>query len=155
MCLKLCLGLVHARDREREGNLHSHVPDRLWPQIAEICAHIKPTINILDGYQAVVTGGPTIHDVPPQAPSNWQPQTVALRTIIASADPIAADLVGAAILRTVSPSFEMVQKVKPWDLPQIKTAMQFGGIGMSDRSQLRIVGRTFSDLSGIHSQFAD
>lgn len=152
MCLKLCLGLVHAEDREREGNLHTHVQGRLWSQIVEISQHIKPTINILDGFEAVITGGPTVRDRPPGAPPNWRPQTARLKTIIASADPIAADVVGAALLRAVSPRFEIVQQLSPFNLPQIQTAMQFGNIGLSNRNQLRLVGSTFPDLNQIRAQ---
>jgi uncharacterized protein (DUF362 family) len=152
MCLKLCLGLVHSADRRREGNLDTHVSARLWSQIAEVSARIRPTINILDGYEAVVTGGPTVNDVPPGAPENWKAETARPRTIIASADPIAADVVGAALLRRFSRPFEMVRKKAPFDLPQIKACMAFGGIGLAEPSQLRLVGTTVPDLDAIRTE---
>lgn len=155
MCLKLCLGLVHARDREREGNLRTHVRSRLWTQIAEVNAHVRPRINILDGYEAVITGGPTIQDRPSSAPANWQPATARLRTIIASADPIAADLAGAALLRTVSPAFEAVRRSLPAELPQIRAARQFGGIGVSDPSEVRLIGPGMPQLESLQAQLSD
>jgi uncharacterized protein (DUF362 family) len=152
MCLKLGLGLVHATDRRRPGNLDVHEQNRLWHQIAEVAAHVRGHINILDGYEAVVSGGPTVHDKPAGAPVGWKPQTAGPKTFIVSADPIAADVVGAALLRKYAPSFEVVRKLAPFELPQIKHAIEHGGIGLEQPTELTLVGTTSPDLAFLRAQ---
>ena len=140
MCLKLGLGLVHASDRRRPGNLDAHVEARLWPQIAEVNKNITPSLNILDGYEAVITGGPTIHDRPPLAPGNWRAATANPKVFIVSTDRIAADVLGAAVLQTLSPPYEEVQRRKPFELPQIQAAVAAGGLGIAGADALDIAG---------------
>jgi uncharacterized protein (DUF362 family) len=149
MSLKLCLGLVHADDRRRPGNLDTHVPDRLWSQIAEVNGHITPTLNVLDGVQAVITGGPTVSDRPPQAPPNWKPATASPGTFIVSADRIAADVTGVALLRTMCPRYEEVWARSPFKLPQIRAAVAAGGLGITSPDQLDLSGPTVPTLDVI------
>jgi len=146
MNLKLVLGLVHASDRRRPGNLDRHVQDRLWPQIAEINKNLTPTLNILDGFEAVVSGGPTIDDRPPRANGDWKPQTAAPHVIVISTDRIAADVVGAAILQMFSPSYEEVQRHAPFSLPQIRTAIDAGGLGIDGPNALDMAGPSVPEL---------
>jgi uncharacterized protein (DUF362 family) len=146
LSLKLVLGLIHAQDRKRGGNLDTHIPDRLWPQIAQVNKQITPTLNILDGFKAVVTGGPTIHDRPAGAPANWHPQTANPGVFIVSTDRIATDVLGAAVLQTISPEFEEVTKHEPFSLPQIKAAIAAGGLGIAGPDALDVVGPSVPSL---------
>jgi uncharacterized protein (DUF362 family) len=147
MCLKISLGIINAHDRQRVGNLDTHVQARLWNQIAETNKNITPSLNILDGYQAVITGGPTIHDRPPFAPNDWHAATAESKVFVVSTDRIAADVTGAAILQTLSPPYEEVQRHAPFQLPQIQAAIAAGGLGISGPDALDIAGPTVPQLA--------
>lgn len=56
---KNLLGLVAAEDRARAGNLRVHVAEKIHHQIAEIAAFVRPSWNVVDGWRALVSGGPT------------------------------------------------------------------------------------------------
>jgi uncharacterized protein (DUF362 family) len=66
--LKNTLGFVHADDRRREGNLRTHVRERLAHQVAELHAALPISFTVIDAFQALVTGGPT--------PTSGAPPTV-------------------------------------------------------------------------------
>jgi uncharacterized protein (DUF362 family) len=56
---KNLLGLVAAEDRARPGNLRVHERDKIHHQIDEIAAFVRPHWNVIDGWRALVSGGPT------------------------------------------------------------------------------------------------
>jgi uncharacterized protein (DUF362 family) len=132
MTLKNCLGLVHATDRARTGNLQTHDTRVLYQQIAQINKGYTPSLNILNGYQALITGGPT--------PTDGAGGTVAdPKVVIVSTDRIAADVTGIAVLQTLSPTRERVTQTRAFNNPQIRAAIAAG---------LGITGRDAYDLSG-------
>lgn len=89
--MKNMLGLVCADDRAREGNLRSHDPARIHQQIAQIHRAIPIGLTVIDGFDALVTGGPT--------PRSGAPPTV-VRTgvVLASRDAAAVEAQGRALL---------------------------------------------------------
>lgn len=135
MSLKNCLGIVHSDDRRRAGNLDVHVLSRLWPQIAQINKAYTPSLNILDGYQALTTGGPTPREG--AGPTIEEPKVV-----IVSTDRIAADVTGIAVLQTLSPSSERVTQYRPFNNPQIRAAIAAGGLGISGPAAYDLSGPT-------------
>lgn len=149
MTLKNMIGVIHAADRKRRGNLFTHeaVDDKLGRQIAQISKAITPTLNVIDGWTALVTGGPTPHDrTAGRGGGTAQPKVV-----IASIDRIAADLTGVAVLRTVCPPTEPITQAKPFDDPQIAAAIAHGGLGISRRSQYLLAGPTVPNLAALRA----
>lgn len=94
--LKNTLGFVHADDRARPGNLRTHHRERIHLQIAELHRALPITFTIIDGYDALVTGGPT--------PSSGAPPTI-VRTgvVLASRDAHAVEDEGRALLAKWAP----------------------------------------------------
>lgn len=89
--LKNMLGLVCADDRKREGNLRTHDPSRIHQQIAELHRALPVAFTVIDGFDALVTGGPT--------PASGDPPTI-VRTgvVLASRDAHAVEAAGRALL---------------------------------------------------------
>ena len=132
LSLKNVLGLVHPEDRARPGNLRSHRQDRIYDQIAQINRFVRPSVHLLDGHRALVTGGPTPH-------SGVGPTIVPAQTIIASRDPRAADALGIALLKTLSPSSEQVTQAATWNNPTLRAAIGHGvGAAASEKMTLRL-----------------
>lgn len=148
MSLKISLGLVHADDRAREGNLKNHDTSILYKQIAQINKGITPSLVIADGYSAVISGGPTERDKPSGAPASWKGGVTGdPKIFIASTDRIAADVTGIAVLQTLSPTYEAVNKTKPFANPMIKAAIAAGGLGISSADELDLSGPTVPKLA--------
>ncbi len=148
MSLKISLGLVHATDRARAGNLKNHDTAVLHKQIAQINKGITPSFVINDGYSAVISGGPTINDKPSGAPAGWKGGiTGDPKVFIVSTDRIAADVAGIAVLQTLSPAYEAVNKTAPFANPMIKAAIAAGGLGISDASAFDMAGPTVPKLA--------
>ncbi len=152
MSLKISLGLVHPGDRSRAGNLKVHDTKVLHKQSAQINKAFTPSLVIQDGYAAVSSGGPTVNDRPPAAPSGWKAETANPKVFIVSTDRIAADVTGIAVLQTVSPAFEQIMKTKPFENPQIKDAIAAGGLGISDPSAYDLSGPTVPNLEEIRAK---
>jgi uncharacterized protein (DUF362 family) len=134
MSMKNMIGLVHPGDRRRAGNLDVHVIPRLWKQIAQINKHITPSLNILDGYEALIQGGPTVRDG--RGPAYASP-----KVIIVSADRVATDVTGIAVLQTLSPAVEEITQSSAWRSGQIRQATR-DGIGLRNPMQLDLSGPT-------------
>lgn len=147
MSLKIALGLVHADDRARDGNLKSHDTAILHQQVAQINRAFTPSLVIADGYSAVISGGPTMNDRPSGAPSTFKGGiTGDPKVFIVSTDRIAADVAGIAVLQTLSPAYEQVMKYKPFANPTIKAAIAAGGLGIADASAFDLAGPTVPAL---------
>jgi uncharacterized protein (DUF362 family) len=116
MSLKNALGLPHALDRAREGNLDVHTKPNIYHQSAEVNQFITPSLNVLDGYYALITGGPTRRGASYADP----------RVFVVSADRIATDVTGIAVLQTLSPDSEEVTHYPAWNNPQITAAVDKG-----------------------------
>lgn len=139
MALKNMLGVVKAGDRARVGNLRSHDQRRIYQQIVEINRFVRPDLHILDGFQALVSGGPT-----PRS-GGGRARIEHTGAVLVSSDPLAIDVVGLALLRGFSPGFEAHMKIAPWQNPLVRAATTAvndarGPIGIAQASDLRIVG---------------
>jgi len=113
MALKLHVGVVptsrHGYEYMRE--LHSSPHQR--KMIAEINQPFKPALVILDGMEAFVDGGPMTGK---RAQANM---------LLASADRVAIDAVGVAILKYLG-SNETIMKKKIFEQEQIARAVELG-----------------------------
>jgi len=147
MSLKIALGLVHADDRSRTGNLKTHDTKVLYKQVAQINKAFTPSLIVQDGYEAVISGGPTVNDKPSGAPANWDGGiTGSPKTFIVSTDRIAADVAGIALLQGVSPSYEAVTKYKPFENPHIMASVAAGGLGISGPDEFDAAGPTHPEI---------
>lgn len=94
--LKNALGFVHADDRKREGNLRTHDRQRIHAQIAELHAALPIAFTLIDGFDALVTGGPT--------PGSGAPPTIVhTGVVLASRDANTVEAEGRALLRRFAP----------------------------------------------------
>ena len=109
--LKNLLGLVRAQDRARPGNLREHHAERIHHQIADIHRVVTPRLTVIDGYQALVTGGPTRHD--------GEPTIVDAKVVLAGSDRVAIDIEAIALLQQHAPRTEAVHATKPEHHPTI------------------------------------
>ena len=144
LSLKNHVGVVpttrHGYDYMRE--LHASPYQRKL--IAEINAHFKPDLIVLDGIDAFVDGGPANGK---HAKGN---------AFIASTDRVAIDAVGVAILKSLG-SNDQIMKSKIFDQEQISRAAELG-LGASSPSDIEIMpadenSREYSDrLTAILSQ---
>ena len=140
MGMKNLIGLVNPADRERPENLgqHSTANNRLYRQIAQINQQITPSATILDGWEAVVRGGPTIAG----SPTGLEDSP---RVMIVSTDRIAADVTGLAVLKEFAVASEAVHDWGVWQNPQIVEAVA-AGLGISGPSQYDASGPTVEGL---------
>lgn len=140
MALKNMIGLVNADDRERPGNLYTHNTsgNKLYRQIAQLNQHLTPTLNILDGWEAVVRGGPTIAGNPTGLVG--EPGVM-----IVSTDRIAADVMGLAVLKEFAVAEEDIHNWDVWDNPQIVEAIE-AGVGISGADEFDAAGPTVDDF---------
>jgi uncharacterized protein (DUF362 family) len=149
MSLKIALGLVHATDRARPGNLQSHDTKVLFKQIAQINQAFTPSLIINDGYSAVISGGPTKRDKPSGAPSSFTGGITAdPKLFIVSADRVAADVAGIAVLQGLSPSYEAVTKTAPFENPVIAAAVA-ANLGIKNSAAFDVGGKTVPNLAEI------
>jgi len=141
MGMKNLIGLVHEDDRKRPGNLYQHstAGNLLYRQIAQLNQYITPNLTLLDGWEAVTRGGPTINDGPGGLEDSPG-------VIIASTDRIAADVMGLAILKEYADSSERLHNTDVWDNPQIVEAVA-AGVGVDSLSEDDISGETVADLA--------
>ncbi len=147
MSLKIALGLVHATDRSRTGNLKTHDTNVLYKQIAQINKAFTPSLVIQDGYKAVISGGPTVNDRPQGAPATIK-GVGDPKIFIVSTDRIAADVMGIAVLKKFSPTYEAVTKSAAFSNPQIKAAIALD-LGIKSKDALDVAGPTVENLDDL------
>lgn len=99
--LKNLLGLVRARDRRREGNLRVHHDELIHHQIADINRAITPRLTVIDGWRALVSGGPT-------PGSGARPTIVDAGVVLAGTDRIALDIAAIELLQRHAPATEAI-----------------------------------------------
>ena len=125
MSLKLHVGVVptsrHGYEYMRE--LHSSPHQR--KMIAEINEPFKPALVILDGIEAFVDGGPMTG------------KRAKGEVFLASADRVAVDAVGVAILKLLG-SNEDIMKPKIFEQEQIARAAELG-LGVSSPSEIEVI----------------
>ena len=125
LSLKLHVGVVptfrHGYEYMRE--LHSSPDQR--KMIAEINEPFKPALIVLDGIDAFVDGGPATG------------KHAKGEVFLASADRVAIDAVGVAILKLIG-SNEKIMKTKIFEQEQIARAVELG-LGASSPSEIEVV----------------
>jgi uncharacterized protein (DUF362 family) len=114
LALKLLVGATHPEDREVSLGPHDERIDR---QIAQINAHVTPTLSILDGFEACVNGGPF-----PQVGFDQK----RLGICLASRDRVAIDVCGLALLRMHTEEPRLLELGSPWQLEGIVEAIALG-----------------------------
>ena len=124
LTLKNLLGVVRAEDRARPGNLRSHDPARLPWQVAELHHFVRPGLHVLDGWRALVAGGPT--------PGSGRTPVIAdARRVLAGPDPVALDVLGIELLQRFAPPEEAVTRMAARRHPSILAAQAMGIGGVS------------------------
>jgi uncharacterized protein (DUF362 family) len=125
LSLKLHVGVVptsrHGYDYMKE--LHGSPHQR--KMIAEVNEPFKPALVVLDGIDAFVDGGPMTG------------RRVRGEVFLASADRVALDAVGVAILKSLG-SNESIMKPKIFDQEQIARAVELG-LGASSPSEIDLI----------------
>ncbi len=125
MSLKLHVGVVptsrHGYDYMRQ--LHSSPHQR--QMIAEINEPFKPRIIVLDGIESFVDGGPATGKL------------VKGEVFLASADRVAIDAVGVAILKLLG-SNESIMRPKIFEQEQIARGVELG-LGASSSAEIEVI----------------
>ncbi|MFO0605430.1 MAG: DUF362 domain-containing protein [Polyangiales bacterium] len=152
MSMKCMIGIINPVDRSRTANLGSHstAGDRLYKQVAYMNKG-GPALSmvVLDGWNALISGGPTPTDRPPSAPATFTGGvTGEPHCVIISRDRLAADMTGVALLKTVSPRYERIMTTSVWTNKQVARAME-AGLGINDRAMYDLSGPTVMNLDTI------
>jgi uncharacterized protein (DUF362 family) len=117
--LKNLLGLVRAEDRARPGNLRTHDAALIHHQIADVNRAIAPRLTVIDGYRALIAGGPTRRD--------GSPAIADLGVVLAGRERVALDIAAIALLQKHAPASEAIHRTTPDKHPTI-VAARTGGI---------------------------
>jgi len=116
--LKLSVGFMKPTERIPMHLLH------LQEKIAELNKIINPDLIIMDARKCFINGGPSRGKV--QKPN----------LILASTDRIAIDVEGIKIIQSFKEN--SLNKLNPWQLPQIKRAVQLG-LGVKNEKEYKII----------------
>lgn len=119
--LKNLLGLVRARDRRRDGNLRVHHDELIHRQIADVNRAIAPRLTIIDGWRALVSGGPT-----PE--SGARPTIVDAGVVLAgrARERVALDIAAIELLQRHAPASEAIHATPAAEHPTIVAARAAG-----------------------------
>jgi uncharacterized protein (DUF362 family) len=152
MSMKNMIGIINPVDRSRMPNLgaHSTAGDRLYKQTA-FMNKAGPAVSmvVLDGWNALISGGPTPNDRPPSAPATFMGGvTGEPHCVIISRDRLAADMTGVGLLKTLSPRYERIMTTSVWANKQVSTAMA-AGLGITDRAMYDLSGPSVMNLDTI------
>lgn len=147
MSLKNAIGLIDADSRRHyHGRRREEGYAVFAAMIAEMALSMRPSLSILEGAAAFVTGGPSRgHVVRPDL-------------VIASRDRVALDVVGLAVLRHHGaregvPFEEEIQGVRPADQPVIREAARLG-LGVGDPARIEVRGEGVAELDAIRRWMA-
>ena len=153
MSMKNMIGIVNPRDRSVPGNLgnHSTTADKLHRQVAFMNkAGPNVSLVVLDGWSALVSGGPLPSNAPPRAPAGWTAQVADARVVIVSRDRVAADLTGLALLKSLSPAYEAIQSSTARANRQMLRALE-SGVGITSVDQLDLSGPSVAALDALRA----
>jgi hypothetical protein len=127
------------------GN-HSTAGDKLHRQVA-FMNKAGPAVSlvVLDGWTSLISGGPLPSNAPPRAPAGWVAQTSDARTVIISRDRVAADLTGLALLKTLSPMYEVIQTTSARANRQMARALA-SGVGITSMDQFDLSGPSVTNI---------
>lgn len=153
MSMKNMIGVINPRDRSQANNLGNHTTaaDKLHRQVAFMNkAGPEVSLVVLDGWRTLVSGGPLPSNAPPRAPAGWAAQVSDARTVIISRDRVAADLTGLALLKTLSPDYEMIQTTTARANRQMVRALA-SGVGLSSMDQYDLSGPSVASIEMIRT----
>jgi len=148
MTMKNMIGIINPRDRSLPNNLgnHSTSADKLHRQVAFMNkAGPNVSLVVLDGWTALISGGPLPSNAPPRAPAGWTAQTNDAHVVIISRDRVAADLTGLALLKTLSPMYEVIQTTTAQANRQMMRSLA-SGVGISSVGQLDLSGPSVTSI---------
>jgi len=111
LAIKNLVGLIHPTDR-----MLFHASAKQEEMIAEISLAIKPSLTVIDGTRAFITGGPS------------EGMVAETQVYLASKDVLTADVFGVSLLKKNKAKFNYAD---PWQSPQIK---HFTSLGLSQYS---------------------
>lgn len=115
ICLKNFVGCTHLRQRP-----YLIDADHWEELVAEFNLAFRPDLHLVDGTVSMIEGGP------------WEGTSAQTHLIIASGDPVAADVVGLGIIKAHD-RWEMVTSKGVWEQRQIRHALEVGlGSGRED-----------------------
>ncbi|HUT54124.1 MAG TPA: DUF362 domain-containing protein [bacterium] len=131
-CLKSFVGVCMPKDRHQGGADELHARN-IGEKIAELNLSLKPTINIVDAVEIMVSGGP---DGLSKKRSVWARPNI----ILAGKDRVACDSLAVAILKRYGAEAKVgndyINK-SVWDQVQIYYAAELG-IGQADPANITI-----------------
>ena len=152
MSMKNFVGLLHPDDRRVMHGVQRRSRDQGAAQqnndgyvtfahmIAELGLIVTPSLNIMDGTKAFVSGGPSNGD------------TVEPKLIVASRDRIATDVTGLGILKHYGTE-SRIQDVSVWKQPMIARGIEIG-LGVANLSQIDLKVANVPELEKIRTQMA-
>jgi uncharacterized protein (DUF362 family) len=132
MTLKNTIGVIVNADRPL---MHSAPDERFRRMIAELNLARLPDFVVLDGQKAMVTGGPFTGEVKEA------------NLMIATRDPVAADVVGLAVLKFLSTT-DRIQNNSVWEQPVLKRAVELG-LGARSRDEIDLVSDGIPEIDQI------
>jgi uncharacterized protein (DUF362 family) len=153
MSMKNQIGIINPRDRSLANNLGNHttMSDKLFRQTAFMNkAGPNCSLVVLDGWTALISGGPLPSNAPPRAPAGWVAQTSDTHNVIISRDRVAADLTGLALLKTLSPMYEAIQSTTARANRQMVRALM-SGVGITGMEQYDLSGPTVPNIEMIRT----
>ncbi len=129
MAMKNFIGVIDAASRRYYHRIRGEQGyDAFAALMAEMSLAVRPSLHILDGTSAFVSGGPS------------SGRAVHPRLVIASQDLLATDVTGLAVLRHHGTD-PAIQDHSPWTQPKIRYGMALGlGVTGVDRIDLRSEG---------------
>jgi len=130
--LKNTVGCVHGKNKPWAYG------SRGWePAVAELNLAVRPHLYVVDGLQSMVQGGP------------WSGEAAPTRLILASGDPVAADVVALGLIKAHG-RWGLVMEKGIWEQVQIRTAIALG-LGARGPAEVALA---VEDLTGTDPAFA-
>lgn len=127
--LKNTVGCVHGKNKPwvygSEG----------WePAVAELNMAVRPHLYVVDALQSMVKGGP------------WSGEAAPTRVVLASGDPIAADVIALGVIKTFG-KWELVTAKGVWEQIQIRRAIALG-LGARGPQEVEFLAEDLTGLAG-------
>lgn len=136
MAMKNVIGAIDADSRRYYHRIRSEQGyDAFAVLIAEMSLAFRPSLNILDGTAAFVSGGPA------------DGRVVHPRLVIASRDLLATDVTGLAVLRHHGTDAS-IQDQSPWSQPKIRNGVALG-LGARGPSDLELRSEGIQEIAAI------
>ncbi len=141
MAMKNAIGVIDADSRRYYHRIRVEQGyDAFAALIAEMSLAIRPSLHILDGTAAFVTGGPA------------DGRVVHPRLVIASRDLLATDVTGLAVLRYHGTD-AIIQDHSPWAQPTIRQGVALG-LGATGPNEVDIRAEGITEIAAIRRLMA-